>query len=111
MRYLEIKEGVLVVGGRTAGEDIKNSLFAVSALNNISIKETCDRINLIMQAFSDLADTLKSVIEILKEVFEKSKVDCESCRHRRTRHGSSSRAEKPRKAIINNKWREKYRPP
>ncbi len=111
MGYLEIKEGVLVIGGSVAGEDIQNSLFAVSVLSGISIQETCDRLNLIMQAFSNFEDTLKNMMESLQEVFEELKVDCESCKYRRTRHGSSCRAEKPRKAIINNKWREKYRPP
>lgn len=112
MNRIEYKEGVLICGGDKAGEQLENVVFVLSAASGKDIKETCDLINQFLQSFEDIlanaADALRELAEAFTEV---SKDICESCRSRRTRHGSSIKAEKPRQAIANIKWSEKYRPP
>ena len=44
-------------------------------------------------------------------LLEVSQDICESCKGRRTRHGSRIKAGKPRKAVASIKWHEKYRAP
>lgn len=112
MEYIEYKEGILVCGGNRASEQLENVVFVLSAASGKDIKETCDLINQFLQSFEDTlaneADALRELAEAFTEVLEDI---CESCRSRRTRHGSSRTAEKPRRAIANIKWSEKYRPP
>ena len=112
MDRIEYKEGILICGGNRASEQLENVVFVLSAASGKDIKETCDLINQFLQSFEDtlagVADALKELAEAFTEV---SKDICESCRSRRTRHGSSRKAEKPRQAIANIKWSEKYRPP
>lgn len=115
MDRIEYKEGILICGGNRASEQLENVVFVLSAASGKDIKdikETCDLINQFLQSFEDtlagVADALKELSEAFTEV---SKDICESCRNRRTRHGSSIKIEKPRQAIANIKWSEKYRPP
>lgn len=112
MAYIEYREGNIFAGGSRADENTESLVYALSAISGKSISETCDLLNQLLQSFKD---TLASVAEALKEIAklfsEVSKDICESCKSRRTRHGSSSRTEKPEKAKANIKWSEKYRPP
>lgn len=111
MDYLEIKEGEINLKGIVLDEKTQYEIKALSLVWGIELKETCDRINRVLQAFFDIWDTLKELAERILEVMPQREDICESCINRRTRHGSSSRAEKPRKAVANIKWSEKYRPP
>lgn len=111
MKYLEFKEDGLSLNGIALDEKTQCSIKTLSLIWGVELKETCDRINQALQAFSDIWNTLKELIERILEVLPQNEDICESCKSGRTRHGSSSRAEKPRKAIANIKWSEKYRPP
>ena len=76
------------------------------------IVTTCDRLSVLLQTLSDAWETLKDLSERILEVLAVEKEDiCESCIGRRTRHGSSIKAGKPKQAKANIKWQEKYRPP
>lgn len=109
MERIEYKEGIISVGGIEVEERVRNHLLTLSALCGMSIEETCDRINQVMQAFCNTADSLKEIMKKLSEV--ETEDICESCLcSRRTRHGSS-RAVKSRKSKYFMKWWEKYRPP
>ena len=109
MNYLEIKEDGLSLNGIALDEKTQCSIKTLSRIWGIELKETCDRINQALQVFSDIWNTFKELIERILEVLPQNEDICESCKNRRTRHGSS-RAEKLRKAIANIKWSEKYRP-
>ncbi len=112
MDRIEYKEGILICGGNRASELLENTVFALSAISGNGIKETCDLINQLLQSFEDtLANAADALRELAEAFTEVSKDICESCRNRRTRHGSSRKTEKPRQAIANIKWSEKYRPP
>lgn len=111
MNYLEFKEDGLSLNGIALDEKTQCSIKTLSLMWGVELKETCDRINQALQAFSDIWNTLKELVERILEVLPQNEDICESRKSRRTRHGSSSRAEKPRKAIANIKWSEKYRPP
>ncbi len=83
----------------------------LAELSGISVDEACNNISKAMQF---LSEGVTEVVERLKELFGTLIETCESCKRiidRRTRHGSSSRTEKPRQARITIKWWEKYRPP
>lgn len=110
MDYLEIKEDGISLKGIVLDEKEQYGIKALSLIWGIDLKETCDRINRALQAFSDIWDTLKELLERILEVLPQREDICESCQGRRTRHGSS-KAEKPKKAVANIKWSEKYRPP
>lgn len=110
MDRIEYREGnIFCNGSRT--EEFEKAVFALSAVGGKTVKETCDLLNQILQAFCDTAESLKSLLEQLGEAFGVSKDICESCKSRRTRHGSRIKTGKPRKAVANIKWWEKYRPP
>ena len=111
MDYVEIKEGKISLKGIVLDEKIQHGIKVLSLIWGIGLKETCDRINRALQAFFDIWDTLKGLAGRILGVLPQREDICESCISRRTRHGSSSRAEKPRKAVANIKWSEKYRPP
>lgn len=112
MDRIEYKEGILICGGNRASEQLENVVFVLSAASGKDIKETCDLINQFLQSFEDtlagIADALKELSEAFTEV---SKDICESCRNRRTRHGSSCIAEIEATGKASIKWCEKYRPP
>lgn len=87
---------------------IKEVAVRLAEQGGITTQEACNKI---IKAMQFLSEGINEVIERLTEIFVET---CESCIRtigRRTRHGSSSRTEKPRKARINIKWWEKYRPP
>jgi len=111
MDYLEIKEDGISLKRIVLGEKTQYQIKALSLIWGTELKETCDRINCILQAFSDTWDTVKELAECILEVLQQGRDICESCISRRTRHGSSIKAEKQRKAVANIKWSEKYRPP
>lgn len=112
MDRIKYKEGILICGGNRESEQLENAVFVLSVASGKDIKETCDLINQFLQSFEDTLANVADALRELAEAFTKVLKDiCESCRSRRTRHGSSRKAEKPRQAIANIKWSEKYRPP
>lgn len=111
MDRIEYKEGMIEYGGQKASNQLKVLVACLSAYTGQEQKETCDLLNQLLQSFESLWDSVKDLIERLDEILtDVSKDICESCTHRRTRHGSS-KAEKPLQAKANIKWQEKYRPP
>lgn len=110
MDRIEYREGKIFCNGSRT-EEFEKTIFVLSALSGKTISETCDLLNQILQAFCDTVESLKSLLEQLGEAFGVLKDICESCKSRRTWHGSRSKAGKPRKAVANIKWWEKYRPP
>lgn len=112
MTYVEYREGNIFKSGSRADRNTECFVYVLSATSGKSISEACDLLNQLLQSFEDMiasvADTLKELVKAFDKV---SKDICESCTDRRTRHGSSSRTEKPQKAKANIKWSEKYRPP
>ena len=77
-----------------------------------SIEKTCDLLNQLLQSFDNTMQKIAELFRELAETFGRvSKDICESCKRRRTKHGSSSKAKKQIQAKANIKWWEKYRPP
>ena len=112
MDRIEYKEGVIWCGEEKASNQLSTLVACLSAQIGKTEKETCDLINQLLQSFEDtLANAADALRELAEAFTEVSKDICESCRNRRTRHGSSRKTEKPRQAIANIKWSEKYRPP
>lgn len=54
MDYLEIKEGGISLKGIVLDEKTRYGIKALSLIWGIELKETCDRINRALQAFSDI---------------------------------------------------------
>lgn len=108
MNDKEVKRNIVLAGGGEAGDEITQLVITLAVKRGLSIDEACSSIIKAMQFLSEGVDkTLKQFAKALIET-------CESCiraKDRRTRHGSSSRTEKPRKARITINWWEKYRPP
>ena len=111
MGYIEYKEGALLVGGQMAADSIRAVIAVLSACTGNDIEATCDLLNQLLQSFDDTVASLKDIAEEIGRLLEVSQDICESCKGRRTRHGSRIRAGKPRKAVASIKWHEKYRPP
>lgn len=112
MDRIEYKEGIIIQNGSRVSRDLENIILALSATSGKSVKETCDWLNQLLQFFGNAIARISEAVKELAEIFGAGVKDiCESCKDRRTRHGSSSRAGKPRKAVANIKWQEKYRPP
>lgn len=115
MDRIEYREGIIYYGGSRAGTELETELETVilvlSATGRKTVSETCDLLNQLMQSFDDTMASLKDIMEGIGGLLEVSQDICESCKGRRTRHGSRIRAGKPRKAVASIKWHEKYRPP
>lgn len=112
MDRIEYKEEIIICNGSRASKDFENIILSLSAVSGKNTEETCNLLNQLLQSFENALSSISEALKELAEVFgEVLKGICESYKGRRTRHGSSSRAEKPRKAIANIKWSEKYRPP
>lgn len=112
MSRIEHKEGVLLVGGQEAQDSATAAIAALSAYTGMDIETTCDSLNQLLQSFDMLVNSLRDVLQALREAFtEVSKDICEPCRHRGTMHGSSIKQAMSKQAKANIKWREKYRPP
>ena len=77
MDYLEIKEGKISLKGIVLDEKTQYGIKALSLIWGIELKETCDRINRALQAFSDIWDTLKELAERILEVLPHFAVDYE----------------------------------
>lgn len=107
----EERQYTVAVVGSGASDEIIKIATALAEKSGISVDEACSSIVKAMQFLSESAETAIEALERLGKVLIET---CESCIEiisRRTRHGSSRRAEKPRKARIVIKWCEKYRPP
>lgn len=103
-------EDKITFGGVALSDSDTSKIKTLSLAIGEDIKTTCNRINVLLQTLSDKWDTLKNLAGQILEVLAVEKEDiCESCKGRRTRHGSSIRAGETRQANI--KWQEKYRPP
>lgn len=112
MTYIEYREGNIFAGGSRADRNTECIVYVLSATSGKDISETCDLLNQLLQSFEDMIASVADVLKELIKAFDMvSKDICESCKSRRTQHGSSSRTEKPEKAKANIKWSEKYRPP
>lgn len=111
MDRIEYREGIIYYGGSRAGTALETDIFMLSAICSKTVSETCDLLNQLMQYFDDTLARLKDLAEEIGGLLEVSQDICESCKSRRTRHGSRIKAEKPRKAVASIKWHEKYRPP
>ena len=112
MDKLIVWEDKITLGGVALPDSDTSKIKTLSLIMGEDIKTTCDRLNVLLQTLSDAWDTLKNLAEKILEVLAVEKEDiCESCIGRRTRHGSSIKAGKPRQEKANIKWQEKYRPP
>ncbi len=112
MNQLIVWEDKITLGVVELSDSDTSKIRTLSLIMGEDIKTTCDRLNVLLQTLSDVWDTLKDLAEKILEVLAVEKEDiCESCISRRTRHGSSIKAGKPRQAKANIKWQEKYRPP
>lgn len=111
MDRIECREGIIYYGGSRAGTELEAVILVLSATGRKTVSETCDLLNQLMQSFDDTLASLKDLAEEIGELLEVSQDICESCKSRRTRHGSRIKAGKPRKAVASIKWHEKYRPP
>ena len=112
MDRIEYREGIIYYGGSRAGTELEAVILVLSATGRKTVSETCDLLNQLMQSFDDTMTSLKDVLQALGQAFTEVSQDiCESCKGRRTRHGSRIKAGKPRKAVASIKWHEKYRPP
>ena len=107
MDRIEYREGIIYYGGSRAGTELEAVILVLSATGRKTVSETCD----LLQSFDDTLASLKDLAEEIGGLLEVSQDICESCKGRRTRHGSRIRAGKPRKAVASIKWHEKYRPP
>ena len=112
MNKLIVWEDKITLGGVALSDSDTESIKTLSLCMGEDIVTTCDRLSVLLQTLSDAWETLKNLSERILEVLAVEKEDiCESCTDRRTRHGSSIKAGKPRQAKANIKWQEKYRPP
>jgi hypothetical protein len=111
MDRIEYKEGIIYYGGSRAGTALETVVLVLSAAGSKTISETCDLLNQLIQSFDDTVVSLKEIAEEIGELLEVSQDICESCKGRRTQHGSRIKAGKPREAVANIKWHEKYRLP
>lgn len=111
MDRIEYREGIIYYGGSRVGTALETAIFTLSAIGSKTVSETCDLLNQLMQSFDDTLASLKDLAEEIGRLLEVSQDICESCKSRRTRHGSRIKAGKPRKAVASIKWHEKYRPP
>lgn len=111
MDRIECREGMIYYGGSRAGTALEKVILVLSATSSKTVSETCDLLNQLMQSFDDTLASLKDLAEEIGGLLEVSQDICESCKSRRTRHGSRIKAGKPRKAVASIKWHEKYRPP
>lgn len=99
MDRIEYREGIIYYGGSRAGTELEAVILVLSAIGSKTVSETCDLLNQLMQSFDDTLASLKDLAEEIGELLEVSQDICESCKSRRTRHGSRIKAGKPRKAV------------
>lgn len=112
MDKLIVWEDKITLGGVALSDSDTENIKTLSLCMGEDIITTCDRLSVLLQTLSDAWETLKDLSERILEVLAVEKEDiCESCIGRRTRHGSSIKAGKPKQAKANIKWQEKYRPP
>ena len=104
MDKLIVWEDKITLGGVALSDSDTQKIKTLSLCMGEDIVTTCDRLSVLLQTLSDAWKTLKDI------AVEKEDI-CESCTDRRTRHGSSIKAGKPKQAKANIKWQEKYRPP
>ncbi len=114
MQYIEYKEGIIICNGSRVSRDIENTIFNLSVKNGKCINETCDLLNQFMQKLEKIvAESVEKLWKLSKELAEIFAANIKNIReprkNRKTRYGS--RTVKPKKSLVNIKWREKYRPP
>lgn len=105
------EEGILVVGGEEATDEIRETIISLSQISGISVKEACERINLAINTFSECWQTLENALKALAEVFQQVEEIANPVQA--GGHGTAAVVEqkKPREAILSIKWSERYRPP
>lgn len=77
MNYLEFKEDGLSLNGIALDEKTQCSIKTLSLIWGVDLKETCDRINQALQAFSDIWNTLKELVKRILEVLPQNEDICD----------------------------------
>lgn len=107
----EERQYTVAVIGSGASDEIIELATALAEKSGISVDEACSSIVNVMQFLSESVETAMETLEKLTKALIETCESCIEAKGRRTRHGSSSRTEKPRKASVVIKWRVKIRPP